>query len=183
MFKTPHSPQELAFGQAHQKLGTMLDTGQFGEEAARERFGEIQPMFDDARRRLGMAHGVQTAAVGQNIGDALASAGVAKGHDTAGAFTTAMAPTISTYLDALSQLDIGEANTLMQLLETGDQRVLQLVQLMLASAGGMKGSTAAGDWLGALTTLAQVGGTVAGVATGNPLLVAGAQGVGQAGRQ
>ena len=180
MFKTPSSPQEKAFGKSHSRISDLIDSGGFGSERAQSQFEQVQPYFGQAREHLqglegilSEALGVQMTSLADMIGDSSASHGVARGHDRAGAFIGQMAPAIGAHQEqlagiqqALAGLSMQEGSVLMDLLQRGDQGLLQALQLLLMSAGGMKSSTALGDWLGILQTGANIGGSAAKAASG-----------------
>jgi hypothetical protein len=157
------SPQEQAYGRHAQSLADLI-AGKTG--SGMERYRSIQPNLDNIKQLLGQVHGTQSAAVSANIGDSLARHGVAKGHDRSGAFTSAQAPATAAYLSSLADVEGMDIQTLLSLLAQEDATIAQLLGIQSGAIGGMKSTTATGDWLGIFQTLANIGSGVAKGVTG-----------------
>lgn len=192
------SPQEQAAEQFAQLARRMLyerTAGQsHGLPGAMTEYNAILPIFTQAksdveravsegRGLLAQSLGTSLGAIGQSVGESLYAAGAPKGHTFGSAFAGYAAPAISDTqrLNAqleqfrgaqLSQLGMGQAATLADLIKYSNQNVNTLLSQILGGIGGMKDTTTVGDLLGALQTATKIGSGIYGLVTGNPSILA-----------
>lgn len=179
------SPREAAASSQNQHLRALSDQFEFGNLSAKSRFQDILPYISNSQdilknslnnilMNIGGYTSTKAAGLGQDVGDALYSKGVAPGQDMGSAWVTQMSPIYAEGLGAsanaqqsvaqlLASLESSKGSTLMDLMKTQDSDVLNTNQIDNQAIGSMKNTTGFGDVMGVISTIGKIVSSMAGI--------------------